>query len=293
MTTATAIQPDVLDIPEDAYHADELGHGDRPALSKSIAHILLTKSPAHAWAAHPKSPGFVQRASEKKFDVGTAAHQLFLEGVDSIVVVDADAFRSTAAKAERDAAHAAGRTPLLAKDYPAVKEMAAAIRPQTDLVEADPPLFTDGAPERTLVWEEQGVLCKARLDWLRDDHRAIDDLKTTSASAAPEAWPRTMLGFGGDLQMAFYLRGARRVLGVTPAFRFVAVETSPPYALTTFSVSPDALALADARIEHAIGVWRECTQTGVWPAYPRRVCYVQSPAWAEAQWFDRQARDAA
>ena len=287
MSTAVA---EIVDIPEDAYHRDDIYA--RPSLSKSVIQILLTKSPAHAWAAHPKNPDCIPRADEKKFDAGTAAHNLFLEGRDdSIVIVDADAFRTNAAKAARDEAYAAGKTPLLTKDYAGVQAMAAAIRPQLDLIRADPPLFTDGRPEQTLVWEEDGVVCKARLDWLRDDYLAIDDLKTTTASAAPEAWPKTMLGFGGDLQMAMYLRGARAVLGITPEFRFVAVESSPPYALTPFSLAPDALAQADERIEYAIRMWRRCLASGDWPGYPRRVCYIQSPAWAENQWAEREYRD--
>jgi len=282
---------EIVDVPESVYHADDLYA--RPSLSKSVIQTLLTKSAAHAWAAHPKNPECVARTDEKKYDVGTAAHKLFLEGRDdTVVVVDADSWRTGAARAERDAAYAAGLTPLLAKDYAAVQTMAAAIRPQLDKVDAWPQLFAGGKPEQTLVWEEAGLLCKARLDWLHDDHVAIDDLKTTGASAAPESWGKTMLGFGGDLQMAFYLRGARAVLGRTPDFRFAAVETAPPHALTVFSVAPDALALADARIDYAIGVWRKCLETGVWPSYPRRVCYVQSQPWAEAQWFDREARDA-
>lgn len=289
----SAVVAEILDaVPESVYHADDLYA--RPSLSKSAIQTLLSKSPAHAWATHPKNPECVARVDEKRFDVGTAAHKLFLEGRDdSIVVVNADSWRTNVAKAERDTAYEAGLTPLLAHDYEDVRTVVDAIRPQLDRVAINPPLFTDGKPEQTLVWEESGVICKARLDWLRDDFGAIDDLKTTGASAAPESWSRTMLGFGGDLQMAFYLRGARAVLGATPEFRFVAVETSPPYALTVFSVAPDALALADARIDYAINVWRDCTASGVWPAYPNRVCYVQSPPWAEAQWFDREARDAA
>ena len=280
---------EILDIPEDAYHRDDVA--DVPTLSKSIAHILLTQSAAHAFAAHPKlNPQAVQK-EEHKFDVGTAAHALLLEGVDAVQVVAADDWRTKAAKEARDEARAAGRIPLLSKHWEGVQAMVAAIRPQLAEHEASPPLFTDGKAEQTLVWDEDGVVCKARLDWLRDDHQAIDDLKSTGASASPEAWSKTMLGFGGDLQVAMYLRGARAVLGRTPAFRFVTVELVPPYALTVFSLAPDALALADAKLEYAIATWRQCLRTGVWPAYPRRVCYVQAPPWGEAQWADREYRD--
>jgi len=282
-----------FDISADDYHADRIDD-DRPCLSKSIIQILLTKSAAHARAAHPRLNPDLERSNEKKYDVGTAAHKLFLEGDNaSIVVVDSDAWRTNAAKEARDKAYAEGMTPLLIKDYESVVAMAATIRDQADRIKAAPPLFTDGKPEQTLVWEEAGVLCKARLDWLRDDHQAIDDLKSSIASAAPEAWPKTMFGIGGDLQVAFYLRGARAVLGTEPLFRFLTVETSEPFLGTAFSLAPDALAQADVKIDYALGVWRECLETGVWPGYPDRVCHIHAPTWAESQWFDREARDAA
>lgn len=283
---------EIVDVPASAYHADDLYA--RPSLSKSAIHELLTRSPAHAWANHPKNPDCTTRIDDKKYDVGTAAHKLFLEGDEhSIVVIDADSWRTNAAKEERDAAYADGLTPLLMKDWEKVRATATAIREGCDRIIIRPALFTDGQPERTLVWEENGVVCKARLDWLRDDKTAIDDLKSTAASAAPEAWPRTAFGIGADLQQAFYVRGARAVLGVEPVFRFVAVETDPPYSLTAFTMAPSALAVADAKIDHALAVWRECTTTGVWPSYPTRLCHIQATAWAEAQWFDREARDAA
>lgn len=286
------VTAEILDIDDDQYHHDEIT--PQPSLSKSIIHILLTKSPAHAWANHPKNPDCVARGDDKKYDVGTASHKMFLEGTrDSIVVVEADSWRTNAAKEQRDAAYAAGLTPLLEKDYENVKTIEAATREGCDRIAESPRLFTEGLPERTLVWEEAGVVCKARLDWLRDDYTAIDDLKTTAASAAPEAWSRTALGIGADLQQAFYLRGARAVLGVEPAFRFVAVEIEPPYACAAFTMAPDALAIANAKIDYALAVWRDCLSSGNWPSYPTRLCHIHAPAWSESQWFDREARDAA
>ncbi len=287
MTTAIA---ELLDIPEDAYHRDELGL-DEPSLSKSVIQILLTKSPAHARAAHPKMNRDRVRVDEKKFAVGNAAHSLFLEGVDRIVEVAENDWKKKAAQEARDAAYAAGLLPLLTKDAARVREMAAAIRPQLDLVDTSPALFTDGRPERTMVFRYRGVLIRCRLDWLRDDLEACDDLKTTSASAAPEKWSRTMFGIGGDLQAALYGIGLREMTGREVAWRYVVQETEPPYALTVFSVAPDVIALATRKLDFAIDTWRRCLETGVWPAYPSRVCWVTTPPWEEAQFADREYRD--
>jgi hypothetical protein len=281
----------IVDISAADYHADKVA--DAPSLSASVANILLNCSPLHAWHAHPRlNPDFV-REDEDRFSVGTVAHALFLQGEDVAVVVDAADWRTKAAKEERDAARAAGQVPLLAHQWDAVRTMVDAIRVQVDRFPISPPLFTNGKPERTLVWEEpSGVVGRARADWLHLDGSAIDDLKTTGASASPEAWSRTMLGFGADVQQAWYQRGARALmLGDTPEFRFVAVETRPPHALTVFSLAPDALAAANAKVEYALMTWRQCLASGDWPGYPRRVCYIQSPAWAENQWAEREYRD--
>ncbi len=281
---------ELVDVSEHDYHADQVAEG--PTLSNSIAKVLIASSPAHARAEHPRLNPQLERTEEKKFDLGTAAHALLLEGRDdAIAVIDAPDFRTNAAKAARAEAYLEGKTPLLAKHWDEVQAMVAAARAQLQVFSPVP--FTDGKPEKTLVWNDQGVLCRARIDWLRDDLAGISDYKTTGASAAPEAWGRTMFGFGGDMQVAFYCRGLRALSGRQPDFEFIVQELAPPYALSNFRLSPDALAIADAKVEYAIAVWRECMETGEWPAYPKCPVYLPATPWAEAQWMDRAARDAA
>jgi len=275
------------------YHADKIA--PRPSLSKSIAHILITQSPAHAKAAHPRlNPQFV-REEEAKFDVGTAAHALLLEGDDGVYVVHADDWRTKVAKEERDIGREMGKTVLLARHWLEVQAMVAACRDQLALIDAEPPLFSEfGKAERTLVWKEpNGISCKARLDWLHDDLTAIDDYKTTARSASPEAWSKSCYGIGADLQVAFYLRGFKAVYPDAPAplFRFVAQETTSPYALTVFSLSPAALELANTKAEWAIAMWADCLERNEWPAYPTRVCHIEPPAWEENRWYERTYRD--
>ena len=130
-------------------------------------------------------------------------------------------------------------------------------------------MFTNGLPEQTLVWIEQlpddpsaDVWCRARLDWLRPG--AIDDYKSTSATANPETWTRTMFSAGFDLQAAWYLRGLRQLTDLDDAiFRFAVQETYPPYALSVIALGPDADAGREevplrarglARVER-VGLW--------------------------------------
>lgn len=273
----------LLDIPADAYHRDDLGN-EQPSLSSSIAHTLITQSPAHAKAAHPKLNPNYQREEKEVYDIGTAAHRLLLEGVAGCQVIEADDWRTKAAKEERDAARESGKLPLLAKHWDAVCAMVDATRAQLDRVECDPPLFVDGKPEQTLVWEEDGVTCRARLDWLHDSGYCIDDFKTTSKSANPEAWSRTLFNNGCDIQCAFYLRGLQQATGKHAQFRFVVQETFPPYALSVVSLAPDALELARSKVKYAIDLWRTCLERDEWPAYTPRIAYAEAPAWDLAKW---------
>lgn len=280
------IGPGIHTIPAAEYHSDPCS---QPSLSASIANIILNASPAHARSAHPRlNPNFV-RKEESKYDTGTVAHALLLQGEDVAVVCDYDNWKTHASQDERDAARAAGQVPLLAKDWSKVREMVHAVQEQLADHHARPHLFFAGKPEQAMVWEEDGVTCRALIDWLHDDFSACDDLKSTARSANPEAWSRTMWSTGGPTQAAFYIRGVKALTGLEPEFRFCVVETSQPYALSVISLSPDALALAEAKVERAIKTWRQCMETDRWPAYTTRVAYAEAPPWEESRWLEAEA----
>lgn len=280
-------RPDVmLQMSADEYHADP---SDPPSLSSSIAKILCTGVPAQARIAHPKLNPAFERSEEEKFDIGTVAHALVLQGEQIVEVIEATDWRTNAAKEAREAAREAGRVPLLTKDWERVEAMVGATRRQLEMIPAEPALFVDGRPEQTLIWQDEGVTCRARYDWLHDDLSAVDDFKTTGRSADPKEWGRIMFGFGADIQAAFYLRGLEKTLGVTPLWRFVVQENFPPYALSVVTLSEDVLSLARKKVSYAIALWRKCLADNNWPAYTREVSEIPLPAWEETRWLDREA----
>lgn len=277
----------LLTLASDAYHDDAAG--DTPTLSKSVMHELLTKSPKHAWTCHPKLNPAFKRDEDPKYDLGRAAHGLFLEGDANVEVFTYDNWTTKAAKEARAEARAHGKTPMLGKHWDDVQAMVMALEDGLNALTVDPPMFAEGKPELTLLWDEDGVACRARLDWLRDDLAAIDDYKTTSASAKARTWSeKTMFGIGGDLQAAFYLRGVKAVTGADARFRFVVQETYPPFALSVVTVGADVLALANAKIDRALGIWRECLKTGEWPGYDRDAYRAELPAWVEARFLEEE-----
>ncbi len=277
-------------VPADRYHADPC---ERPSLSSSLIKVLCSQSPLHAWTQHPKLNPEYESRDTPEFDVGTAAHSILLNGEDIVEIIDADSFRTNAAKEARDDARHAGRVPLLTHQAAQVNRMLSRVGWQLDRVRCEPRPFTDGAPEQTLIWEDDyGVICRARPDWLRTDCVAIDDYKTTT-TANPDRWSRKqMFDNGYDVQAAFYLRGLRKLTGADAEFRFVVQEKTPPFALTVISLGGDVLAVADAKIEWALRKWSGCLASDSWPAYTDELYRAELPAWADdARWLTDESEE--
>lgn len=73
-------------------------------------------------------------------------------------------------------------------------------------------LFSEGVPEVSVIWEEAGLRCSARFDWLRVDPTV--DLKTFSArqgQTARDAIMNTIPRLRYDLQQAHYEEARRRM----------------------------------------------------------------------------------
>ena len=252
---------------------DELVYHRLPGLSSTGAKRIL-RSPAHyKWEQE-------NRTEKAAFDLGHVVHGLVLGTGLDVAVIDADDWRSKAAKDERDSAYAAGAAPLLRKDYERAERIAR--RVQEHPVAGR--LFTGGAAEVSAFWtdERTGVDCRGRFDYLRTTGRPIVvDLKTTS-DANPAAFGRTALTFGYDVQRAFYGDGYEAITGEQPAFLHVLVETEQPHAVSVVQLDDDALYIGRLKARRALEVYRDCTEAGVWPDYPTEIHPVSLPGWALA-----------
>lgn len=278
-------EPGIYTIPADDYHADPCVV---PSLSSSVAKLLCMDSPLHAWTAHPRLNSEAVDEEKTVMDIGTIAHSLLLEGESKAVVLDFDDYRTKASKEYRDAARREGRVPILSKHWGRVQAMIRSASEQLAQHKDARDAFTNGKPEQTLIWEEDGVWLRARLDWLHDSFLAIDDYKSTSATANPEVISRTLFNNGWDIQCALYRRGVKALTGKDAAFRFVVQETAPPYALTVLSLAPDALTIGEKKVMYAIDLWRKCCEEDEWPGYPTRTCYAELPAWEESRWLAKE-----
>lgn len=281
-------RPGVYDIPAEVYHADPCVE---PSLSSSIARLLVNATPLHAWTAHPRLNPDQGREESEKFDIGNACHSLVLHDPKHFEIIDAKDWRTKDAKDQRDNARNAGKIPLLTEQWVRVQAMHHAAKIQLARHQEAKDAFTNGKPEQTLVWEEDGVWLRARLDWLPNAGSIFDDYKSTAASADPDAFTRSVFSIGYDIQAAFYMRGVK-ALGIckNPSFRFIVQETQTPHALSAVALMPSALDLAEHKVERAIAIWRDCLQADHWPGYPLRTCYIEAPPWHEAQFTARDSR---
>lgn len=273
-------------ITAEDYHADPC---PVPSLSRSVIKSLLFQSPAHVKEGHPRLNPALQSENEGKFDIGTACHALLLEGIDNIVVVDADSWRGKDAKEERDAAYLMGQTPLLKHQYESalimVKEAERQIAACPELKIKN--LREEGDSELTYIWKEEGTYLRVRPDWISKDRKLILDYKTTAASANPEEWGKTGLGSGCDIQEALYKRGVKAIEGTEPKFIFVVQENYPPYLCSFIGLPPQFSEMGSQKIWYGIYLWKKAMESGEWPGYPNRVAWIEPPTWALASWDSR------
>jgi hypothetical protein len=271
----------IHDIPEEEYHWRPTRE---PCLSSSVAKSLLYQSPGHVFAEHPGLNPKVQKevGDESKFAFGRAYHDYILEGGKKIYIVEAENYRTKLARELRDLAINAGEIPLLSHQHDQLLAMAEVM---TKFLKGfkEFNLFENGKPEQALIWKEGDVWCKARLDWLHNEYKTIDDLKTTLVSGNPDTFRRQLFSLHYDIQAAFYQRGVKALTGKTPGFRFVVQEAQKPYAVSCLSLDLYAQELAEMQVSLAIKKWRHCLSSKQWDFYPKKTCYIAPPAWLEAQ----------
>lgn len=255
------------------------------ALSSGLCHALLTSSPFHA--KYEQDNGSFDDTDAS--DMGTAIHDALLEGIDRIAVIEADDWRTKAAKEARDAARAAGKIPMLARKVAQVEAAAKEARDFIDGKSGHKPseiagVFDGGKPEQTLIWKEGDILCKARPDWLTEDRSIMLHVKTTAGSAEPSSWIRNQLApMGYDVAAEFYDRGLATIAGTHSGSEcltvFLVIEQNAPHGCSLVSLSPAMQDLASRKVDRAIRIWQECQASGRYPCYPSRICYAEPQNW--------------
>lgn len=276
-------EPNVYNIPEDAYHRDPVVGG---SLSSSGARTLLKDCPAifQYEQQHPKT--------SKAFDFGSAAHKEVLGTGPELVEIagsgkNPEAWLTNADKEAVAEARLRGAIPLKPSEMAQVKAMAAKLREHPLAAALLVP--EGGDPEQTLVWQddETGIMCRAMLDWLparRGQRLIIGDYKT-APTADPEAFRSSVHKWGYHQQDDWYLDGVRALgLDDDPDFVFVVQMKTPPYLVSLVRLDEEALRVGAQRNRQARRIYARCRETGIWPGYADDdITEVGLPAWAVRQ----------
>lgn len=263
------------DLSADEYHR-------MPGLSSSIANVLISKSPAHAFHAHPLM-GNHPHAATKDMDKGTMIHTLVLGKGKMIAPLPFDDWRTKAAREQRDHVASLGSVAVLECDYVEAKATAEIII--KNLREREGIEF-NGISEVAAFWKELTphgtVACRGQFDhaWIGDDSALILDLKKC-VDASKDAIERSAEKYGYALQSAAYRRAMTMIrpdLAGRIKFKFAFVELEAPYAFNV--VEPDGVfaEIGEQRWFNAVNKWAECLATNKWPAYSDK--FISAPAWA-------------
>ncbi len=256
------------DVEELTYHSDS-------AFSYSQAKTLLDNPARYKWQLDNGG-----RPDTRAFDYGHAAHAKVLGVGLDIAVIDANDWRTKAAKDAAEAARAAGQVPILRAEAARVDDMAAAIEAHP---EARRILATKGTPEASISWTDKdtGVQCRGRVDYLAETAAGLVnvDYKTTT-DASPTGFAKLAGRFRYHLQAATYEDGLRHITGDGAPCVLIAQEKEAPYLVGVYS-------FADWDLDRGLDLWRDaldllvkCRADDVWPGYPDTITQLALPSWA-------------
>ena len=268
----------------------------QPSLTSSIARELNSTAPAAVRHRTTRlNPAAVTYQSEK-FDIGTAAHALFVGGGEPIVEIDFPNYRKQDAKDERDAAYAAGHTPILAHQMVHVREMVGAVKTWL----ADTPLFPFAITkathrEATIIWKHEGIHCRCRPDlffWGKDGETVnVIHYKTTNITINRNSLARYAATLGWQVIHEHYRLGVKALTGIEPDQYFLVQETEPPYLPMIVGLDSAFVEYGEMDHEHAVKTWRTCLTTGKWPGHRPDVVTIEAPAYMDRQFREREPEE--
>lgn len=273
----TTHQLGLVEMTNDEYHAG-------PGVSKS--HLdKINQSPLHYWHAY-LNPDRVRAAPTPSMVLGTAIHTAVLEpDLLPAQFVRGEKFdrRTTAGKAAAAAFELehAGKTVLEPDSYDAVL----AVR---DAVHRHPlaaGLLRGGQAEQSFfaLDQETGELVKCRVDYFNPEAGMIVDLKSTG-DASPAGFARSVANYRYHVQQPWYQDILKSLYGEAPPYwAFLAVETTPPYAIGVYFLEADDVALGRREARRDLRHIARCRAANHWPDYGTEAQELELPGWARSR----------
>lgn len=283
-------EPGFYLLPETAYHSDPC---PEPSLSAGAAIRLITNSPRHAWADHPRLNWRRREREPSSFMIdGSCIHRL-LTGAGAVPFpVDAPDWRTSLAQNKRMEARRLGRPAVLLSRWRELKRIAAIAKRQILACPDLPTNWGDGYPEAVLVWREGDVWCRCMVDWLMPWPRGpMVDFKLSSRFQTVDDVGRKVGTLGYEIRQHHYRRGFRAVFGFDPGpYVYVTIEAEEPHGVT-YTTSDVAWQTRGRMLwERAAVAWAVCLRTETWPGYSNRLETLTMPPYEEEKMINLMDR---
>jgi hypothetical protein len=242
--------------------SDAIYHGDKNSLSSSGARRLLPPSCPAVFKHERDNPP----PSNEDYDLGHAVHALVLGAGLEIAEIEAKDWRTNDAKKQRTEAYAEGKVPLLTAVAKQARTMAWTVRDHPQAGK----LLAEGRPEVSMYWTDPAtwVRLRARPDWMTEAAGPLTlvDFKTTKA-ADPQLFRASASSLGYHQQAAWYIDGARDLLGADPRFVFIAQEKEPPYLVSVHEFTREDIEIGRRLNRLAVDIYAACVAEDYWPGY--------------------------
>ena len=258
-----------------------------PALSYSIAKILVGQSPRHAYCAHPLLGG-VKGEPTPAMDFGQVAHRLLLGKGADFAIYEGKDWRGKEAGEFWNKAVEAGQVPIKRSEHAAALVLVSEVRRQLQEMGLGY-IFSDaGTPEQKFTWAEGEIHLSCVIDWhaIHAGGRAeIWDLKITN-NAHPKACAKKIINEHYDIQEEFNVRALSQAHPESQGrikFQFLFVEDSFPFCITPYENDGSGRAIGMSKTMRAFQLWAQCMKEGKWPGYAAGIVKGETPTWAVGQ----------
>ncbi len=197
-------------------------------------------------------------ATDRRTKAGKEIYQAFIDGLhEGVEVITEDVYKTAQAMAESVKNH-----PIAAR------------------------LLQGGQAENSYFWDESGVKCKCRPDYLRTDLKCVIDLKTTQ-NASPESFVKSAYDYRYHVQAAWYLRGLKACGIDVENFIFIAVEKEPPYTVCVYTADELMIKLGNDTADENFRTLCECISSDNWFGYESTpiIHDLSLPDWVTRKYF--------
>lgn len=209
-----------------------------PAVSKSDLD-LINRSPMHYKyiKSNPQEP-------TEAMIIGSVLHKLILEENDftsEYAVVPVCDRRTKEGKAlyNEFLLEAGNKTVITSDMFEKAFEIAEAVKINPIVKK----VLCSGKAEQSYFWKENGVECKCRPDYIKEN--LVIDLKSTT-DASPEAFVKAAYNYRYHVQAWWYIHGLNNCGIKAENFVFIAFEKDPPYGVCVYAADDLMLELGES-----------------------------------------------